>query len=1776
MTDTFFFTQGFIDGGTGSNEDRQTPTVPELLIAQAGVSAPLPGDLASGTNLVSPPLRTADRFAHFPEDVYLLTAESHLVKFVKVLLGDAGAGQLRKFYLLQRFRATLNGAHFLDLDRFYGALFGFRRLNYEALALGPGDVGTSDDWVQEEYKNASYRSRIAQFTRAIPYGPSPVGMEAAAEAVLATDVNVIETFAIADEAPASYGGIEDTLGTYEVLNVYTYGELEGLDIATGLPVPDRRMFLVVPSEPVTEEERYACLRVLDRLKPVDALMQVLANALPITEETKISHIDTDSEFWQVIPHVTPVNFTYTIQEPAAEQPKPPFCGYLGEAWNYMADISAVSSYSEKHWKFGKDMVPDSGPPARGKRNIDPTHRFAGPALTPEEVPYFYAYIGLGLSHDIDMFGQYFHPVDAADAVRWVDYFTENILPGIREYTLHQTTNFMVVTHTTGTYHYTPDKAVVLPQEALAGRVVSDGILASTTPWDPDVMAVTTTPNQNPKGVYIDGVPLKNLKTVHGHDVSHDTSQRFWATPERFRSDTTREVMELRFNGERLCNYVSVEVSRYPHHLTIDLWVESQGRWVTVMTQDVIEASPAILRRPDPGIPFPQHPEGSPHWVKVSKQFRPPLRATRARITMVRLKDAIPLKDVHNNGVPWSLAARRFEVGMRISDPDDCPEEPGVISVTKDFQGSAVSYTLHKDTVKNLMHPLADNFWRCQPMPVSNAVASLFLDMRDDNGDGQVLDRFYLDPLYPGPTCHLYWSNDVPDGPFNDTNDPVSFDDLKVTGTVIPTTDGIVFSPTEPCHIEIHRRKPRLHYGKPWWVACNIRPGFSDSDPNHRHIFDFGGNRCEIEAGNVRFTSEHGETVSTLGNFQIGSALRIAIAYLFDNDDILTPRVHVYAQSAEGGKTHVSMPVSPFVSTSNAMRFGGHITSPQPPGHTLRHAMVKQKKFKEKDFDDFCDSPHDYCTHSEFHDHDDDDDAPTNGSVLRMSVEEMRLDVPFAFYGGPGHIYENMTWTPVGRDYSVQKGYMHVPPVKAKFWKLEFTNLVAQHFENFVPIRKRINIFPPPVAGQVDLHRVLSVTVTEPGADAFSTMTQQMTFSDAVPVQTKMISGTLDPSASPPTETLYSTDTENAAVLKQAGSPLSYQEWHLGENAPLFDQVSQHVYDQIEIEHSDKVAYFVGLKSIRAWRVRYDQRDDTQIYWERFLDDKHLKPGYTFTRTDTGLDSGSGGAAVAQGVAYESQTPVTAIQFATVQSDALQLLDDDSFVNPAKATYDWTNTADWHKVGDATLTYNSGQQSVRVDRDVSHIFVDFGHDPGIVLPPIHPTFSDRIAPVEDFAQEARLSGGIESQPIAVSPKGQVWAAVRFTVENDINVPWILRIIGSDGQTILAEKPIIGHAGQLIEETVGYTLGSYAPLVSATAGAFNRRDLVQPLAEPLAHPDALVASGSVTPFTDIDNTVTVQLVQFGPSNNSITIDRMSLFEDSILWEFSNDGGTTFQQAIAIRNNPNGVMRFANGGTLLVWRATSYRPNRHIASIQIRPWYGKSLVERKRRMRWGPNLSAHDQYPPITDDPEFRMWHHPVPYWWWNIARTFPIVPPEGAPMVNPFSVSLQRTGAETPGSTTDSAARHIDLFRTATENIPLTETLVSNTYVASSPNVSHLTSVPQNAVHRPRRSGDLSTWWQTVSTEATPTLFIDRGGSGSFSSVRMQWHSAGYQAIDYTIATSPDNSTWTTVVTVTGNTTVDRTDTFTLTSDRYVRVIVTARSPDLGDTYAHLALREFSVG
>ncbi len=192
---------GVVNQDTSIFDYPNTPA-PSILGFQVNPAAPLPDRTSTATGLLFPDLLLTRRLAAFPEEVWNLTPDSLLMRLMSVLLGPAGAGQLRQRQQVARLQGAISGTHFYDLDALYGALFSARRSSICALPLNPAtgvtfdpynDLATQDGWDDIHATDSRFRERVIQLARAISMGGTIPGIQAMAEAIVRVPCNVYET-----------------------------------------------------------------------------------------------------------------------------------------------------------------------------------------------------------------------------------------------------------------------------------------------------------------------------------------------------------------------------------------------------------------------------------------------------------------------------------------------------------------------------------------------------------------------------------------------------------------------------------------------------------------------------------------------------------------------------------------------------------------------------------------------------------------------------------------------------------------------------------------------------------------------------------------------------------------------------------------------------------------------------------------------------------------------------------------------------------------------------------------------------------------------------------------------------------------------------------------------------------------------------------------------------------------------------------------------------------------------------------------------------------------------------------------------------------------------------------------------------------------------------------------------------------------------------------------------------------------------------------------------
>lgn len=388
-------------------------TTPErsvsLLQTQYDPSTPSVAGLERSTNLLMPDYVTERRLDHFPEDLYDLRPHSHLVRFIRALMGDSGAGALRKRYLIARFQQAFTTTHFYDLDRFYGAIFGTNRLLSEQLPINPFvSMATSDEWDGVHVSDAKFRERVFALAKAIPMGATKPGLKTAAEAVVGAPCEVLEDWQRIDYLHShGYFTEEDyegrtwnqiqSFGTYQTLRGYTWQQLTGVtypvlhlarrfkdfpvdgfptyqrstghtysflekrDLRIGRASNDRggivvRTLKTYPDTIIGRAERasdeHALRRVLNVLKPSGVRLRIDTSTQGLYGNLPIKAVYADSEYFEIVTTVNPTSVINPIYPLSAGQQK----SGLTETSERVLPRPPFTAVQTAQWNYANEVV----------------------------------------------------------------------------------------------------------------------------------------------------------------------------------------------------------------------------------------------------------------------------------------------------------------------------------------------------------------------------------------------------------------------------------------------------------------------------------------------------------------------------------------------------------------------------------------------------------------------------------------------------------------------------------------------------------------------------------------------------------------------------------------------------------------------------------------------------------------------------------------------------------------------------------------------------------------------------------------------------------------------------------------------------------------------------------------------------------------------------------------------------------------------------------------------------------------------------------------------------------------------------------------------------------------------------------------------------------------------------------------------------------------------------------------------------------------------------
>lgn len=1131
-------------------------------------------------------------------------------------------------------------------------------------------------------------------------------------------------------------------------------------------------------------------------------------------------------------------------------------------------------------------------------------------------------------------------------------------------------------------------------------------------------------------LYANGLPAEAVaKALADSDASASGSHTdYWASPERPAKSDVQEVLDIGLAVDRLVNKVDLQVARYPCVMHVQFKPAGGGDWEPLRDKKTGKPIEARITDSVPAkiagavwIPAgsnlsPQHAFPN-HWESLS--FRcAPTACKKIRVVLQRLNNKNIPVNAKGRAVDYSVAVKNLDIGFKVESKTDLPTttgggpnpgptptvpaQPAPVS-NKDPLGSSVDYyirdyfaaDLNWDSLQaqNGVDPEdRDPYhaWRSEPQPRSDAVVPLYVDVRDGDGEGQVVDSFKINPLTSGVSFNLYYSNDDRSASsFPATDEVLRLPGLREFGSVIPSNEGLRFETNEDYLLIANSSiqwDPRL----PWWVGIQFQPQFDDAEATAHVVLDSPGLKVSWD-GSTWVARINGQDFALpTVSFQFNETLTMIVGANGSDGEV----------RFAGQTSHMTLGLS---ASPGDLKIGSDGTSAGDV--RVNRLVIKQQPLSHLNGQPTEDGMIAYTGSGRYV-----GQGPLAQSIqpdidsalLRIDPAFQGRDVvttqvydqanPFGVRGGPGHFYEQVSWTPVNREFRLYKGTIRFDSVKARYFKFEFTNLVAKPYSESDPVSRRVKIFPS---------GLMRVGTTSGGLDSGSQVNTDMgsgvRFSDQRGVRIARTKGYQDYK---PTEALFTRDAEAGSRLRDLAPVFGMEPWHQDAGIPRFAGNQPHIYTEVTVEHDSKVAYYVGLRQLRAMRTNHAAPVDTDEYLFLFHDDALLvnDPGTTWGLSpEGGLYTGSSVTDFARigSESLLSRRNVRGVQFAAVQTPPLQRLADADFTDPTMAL--------WKSYGGAQITRQEDSSTgfgttVRVRRQPEGAYWNYIEDQYATWDDIEDSDPDPLKPTWDdvsfLGTVSLATGGIEGlEYVSLPNRGRIYAAARVYAPTPLTAPLHVQIVGDNGE-VLADQKTNTFQGQVLEWYASYTVGE-----GGDPPEYDTWDDVEAVGtwddvEALGTWDDV--SGIAGSFGGFEGEVTVRVIQEGATVDEFFVDSIALFEDAIIWEFSNDGGTNWYPAYDIRNNPDGALVFPatdaevldqQQGTELQWRVSGYRPNLHISSLAIRPWYygpGMGILPGGSLEQAGPNRSPYDQFPATQDSPRFKAWNKPIPQSWWYVYR------------------------------------------------------------------------------------------------------------------------------------------------------------------------------------------------
>lgn len=1010
----------------------------------------------------------------------------------------------------------------------------------------------------------------------------------------------------------------------------------------------------------------------------------------------------------------------------------------------------------------------------------------------------------------------------------------------------------------------------------------------------------------------------------------------WISPKHQAQGDQDTVIQIKFAKPKKLNRISFELLRVPQIWNVKYYDQVRKQMVSLTDRRGKKLAGSVSGFAV-NVLDPKKEKDTSHKWRGFDYDLPTIRTNLIEIHLNRDIQNPPIEHLDDffgmpKNTPYSVGIRNLKLKMKILDDDDVDDGGD------DDGGPGPIGTSERAVIKRHTSIMAHDggeatYWECAPQGAASSVVPYYIDMRQSDGSASIFDTLKLIPLWPGPSMSMYYSNDdtalpwtlSPNRVMLDTKGDISPGFVKGSGLFVDQADSVY---------AVSNSYLRFSVPNSFVSGLHWTPTFTNSG-NDRWLWNFLQYDSEGSPGNqlgLIFRPSASGASTITGQFKVQQNVTTTLAtfsssYTFDINKTYAIVVGYNQNNLDLDHPkgwYLDVSVVPGVSSTSTTQYTVGTAPAALWPQALRIGNKADKTRPARGYISHLWFKLDGYTHlaanafllssDSFIAGEGNPDQRTNGHYNSIFASKLTKSLEVRVGPGAGY-FRSKKWTPIPVDYTLSSTQYQLPVTEAKFLKLEFSNLVARTYLTDLE-ELPVTDFPSWIK---DWYRSIS---TQRQGVPYNAIQNSRNFYEGVPT--------------PVTPGDQRQHTRVRELLDGGGSggmpPIVYHTdqatAEAAVNPRLFDRVG--LYKELQFAAIPMRFMETGRHEYTTHTVNVERRaffvgiKELQVFRSDYtvvMDNPEY--GDTFEDNQhiqdvgTWVNVGSSMQAGNTGSVMITKTFESFSKFNTIQVAVL----DSPWESPM--------TIDQIDLGD--VTHLTDPQGVAFDSSTSTLrtFVT-GQYQGA-----------RGGNVVQLSRAGTAEYGLKTKTgmfvgFAIDQYGaRTSAVVRMQLPQTNLGTYELRLYESGN--LVAVKPIKISSKSWQEIELAYV---------ANAADFDWQ---------------------------------AEVVQTDPTiSEPFVVDMLGIWQHPVRWEFSNDGGLTYQTALWPMNKPNGYIRFNQAGSKLKVRITAMRNNAVVSGWTVVPWYIESPMVARAPIDLNPpwGISDSDALRDTSHKPIFRLWNHWFP--------------------------------------------------------------------------------------------------------------------------------------------------------------------------------------------------------